>query len=191
MGYCKGRPVKALEEHVYICENRVDKTARLFHKISKPKYPLCMKWFAFHVFDFKLRPQRTYTPHEVPDNYSKKALSTSTNKKGGNDDTRVQSTNKSDNTAPHSCTSSVISKQGGTKKTTSNKQSSCKGKAKSSEQEPNQLGNNASASNATSKNKNKLDDTLLRLLSKMPKKNAVDASYLLEHDKRPRKRKVW
>ena len=59
--YCKGRPVKALEEHVYICENRVDKTARLFHKISKPKYPLCMKWFAFHVFDFKLRPQRTYT----------------------------------------------------------------------------------------------------------------------------------
>ena len=107
----------------------------------------------------------------------------------------MQSTNKSDNTAPHSCTSSVISKQGGTKKTTSNKQSSCKGKAKSSEQQPiqeqNQLGNNASASNASCKNKTKLDDTLLRLLSKMPKKNAVDASYLLEHDKRPRKRKVW
>ena len=95
----------------------------------------------------------------------------------------------------HSSTSSVVSKQGGTKKTTSNKQSNCKGKAKSSEQQPtqeqNQPGNNASASNASCKNKNKLDDTLLRLLSKMPKKNAVDASYLLEHDKRPRKRKVW
>ena len=89
----------------------------------------------------------------------------------------------------------MVSKQGGTKKTTSNKQSNCKSKAKSSEQHPtqeqNQPGNNASASNASCKNKNKLDDTLLRLLSKMPKKNAVDASYLLEHDKRPRKRKVW
>ena len=59
--FCKGRPVGALEEHVYICENRVDKTARLFHKISKPKYPICVKWFAFNVFDLKLRPQRTYT----------------------------------------------------------------------------------------------------------------------------------
>jgi hypothetical protein len=97
--------------------------------------------------------------------------------------------------AQHSSTSSVVSKQGGTKKTTSNKQGNCKGKAKSSEQQPtqeqNQPGNNVPASNASCKNKNKLDDTLLRLLSKMPKKNAVDASYLLEHDKRPRKRKVW
>ena len=100
-----------------------------------------------------------------------------------------------DNTAPHSSTSSVVPKQGGANKTTSNKQSNCKAKAKSYEQQPiqeqNQLGNNASATNASCKNKTKLDDTLLRLLSKMPKKNAVDASYLLEHDKRPRKRKVW
>lgn len=59
--YCKGRPAGAKEEHVYICENRVDKHARIFQKISKPKYPICMKWFAFNVFDLKLRPQRTYT----------------------------------------------------------------------------------------------------------------------------------
>ena len=59
--YCKGRPAKAKEEHVYICENRVDKHARIFQKISKPKYPICMKWFAFNVFDLRLRPQRTYT----------------------------------------------------------------------------------------------------------------------------------
>ena len=59
--FCKGRPVGSLEEHVYICENRVDKSARLFHKISKPKYPICVKWFAFNLFDLKLRPQRTYT----------------------------------------------------------------------------------------------------------------------------------
>ena len=59
--FCKGRPVGAKEEHIYICENRVDKTARLFHKISKAKYPICTKWFAFNHFDLRLRPQRTYT----------------------------------------------------------------------------------------------------------------------------------
>ena len=63
--YCKGRPVGTLEEHVYICENRVDKSARLFHKISKPKYPICVKWFAFNVFDLKLRPQRNYTVSQL------------------------------------------------------------------------------------------------------------------------------
>ena len=59
--FTKGRPIGSVEEHVYICEYRVDKTARLFNKISKPKYPTCTKWFAFDYFDLKLKPQRTYT----------------------------------------------------------------------------------------------------------------------------------
>lgn len=58
--YCKGRPLEATEEHVYICEYRVDKSARLFHKISKPKYLTCTKSFAFDFFDEKLKPQRNY-----------------------------------------------------------------------------------------------------------------------------------
>lgn len=58
--YCKGRPIGSVEEHVYICEYRVDKTARLFNKISKPKYPVCTKEFAFDFFDQKLKPQRNY-----------------------------------------------------------------------------------------------------------------------------------
>merc|ERR1719422_810715 len=32
--FCRDRPNEAREEHVYICEYRVDKTARLFNKIS-------------------------------------------------------------------------------------------------------------------------------------------------------------
>lgn len=35
--FCKGRPVDAKEEHVYICENRVDKGAKMFSKVSKSK----------------------------------------------------------------------------------------------------------------------------------------------------------
>ena len=59
--FCRGRPVAAPEEHVYICEYRVDKTARLFNKISKPKYAVCTKPFAFHHFDRKVKILRTYT----------------------------------------------------------------------------------------------------------------------------------
>ena len=61
MTFAKGRPRGCLEEHVYICEYRVDKTARLFNKISKPNYPICTKWFAFDSFDHKIKPSRTYT----------------------------------------------------------------------------------------------------------------------------------
>uniref|UniRef100_A0A1Y1JZE7 Histone-lysine N-methyltransferase n=1 Tax=Photinus pyralis TaxID=7054 RepID=A0A1Y1JZE7_PHOPY len=63
--YCKGRPVSAPEEHIYICEYRVDKSARLFSKISKAKYPICTKTYAFERFDVKLKISRTYTPHDL------------------------------------------------------------------------------------------------------------------------------
>ena len=81
--FAKGRPLNAVEEHVYICEFRVDKKARLFDKIpkassksnSKSKFPaICTKWFAFHTFDLKLKPIRDFTPHEVPEKW-KSALS--------------------------------------------------------------------------------------------------------------------
>lgn len=71
ISFCRGRPNDAEEEHVYICEYRVDKTARLFNKISKPKYPVCTKFYAFNEFDLRLKVTRAYTPHEVPDKWTK------------------------------------------------------------------------------------------------------------------------
>jgi len=202
--FCKGRPVGSLEEHVYICENRVDKSARLFHKISKPKYPICVKWFAFNLFDLKLRPQRTYTPHEVPDTYSKKTATNSSNKQRSqaDDNEKVQHSNKLDNNLTPSTSSSVsnsFKQNSRTKSTNQNTNGKGKSKNNTAQQQPLdnqqqllQLSTNASSSSsiAANKNKNKLEDTLMKLLSKMPKKNAVDASYLLEHDKRSRKRKI-
>ena len=63
MTYCKGRPIEAVEEHVYICEYRVDKTAHLFYKISKSqsRANLCLKSYAFETFETRLKPVRTYT----------------------------------------------------------------------------------------------------------------------------------
>ncbi|KDR13022.1 hypothetical protein L798_13230, partial [Zootermopsis nevadensis] len=58
--YCKGRPVGAPEEHVYICEYRVDKSAHLFSKIAKLRHSICTKTYAFETFDTRLNPKRTY-----------------------------------------------------------------------------------------------------------------------------------
>ena len=74
---------------MYICESRVDKTARLFNKISKHKYPTCTKFYVFKDFDLKLKLTRSYTvriffysqvmthryfqPHQLPSAVSKAA----------------------------------------------------------------------------------------------------------------------
>ena len=63
--FCKGRPIGAPEQHIYICEYRVDKTARLFSKVSKSKYPICTKSYAFERFTTRLKISRTYTPHDL------------------------------------------------------------------------------------------------------------------------------
>lgn len=58
--FCKGRPINSIESHVYICELRVDKAARLFSKISKSHYPVCTKSYAFNKFRQKLKISRSY-----------------------------------------------------------------------------------------------------------------------------------
>lgn len=58
--FCKGRPVDSDEQHVYICELRVDKAARLFSKISKHSYPICTKSYAFNKFEQKIKVSRNY-----------------------------------------------------------------------------------------------------------------------------------
>jgi hypothetical protein len=64
--YCKGRPMGAKEEHVYICEFRIDKTARLFTRLPNKtaRQSACqftMKTYAFESFESKLKPVRSYT----------------------------------------------------------------------------------------------------------------------------------
>ncbi|XP_038122392.1 histone-lysine N-methyltransferase ash1 isoform X2 [Culex quinquefasciatus] len=63
--FCKGRPVDSSEPHVYICELRVDKSARLFSKISRHTHPVCMKSYAFHKFEEKLKISKTFAPHDL------------------------------------------------------------------------------------------------------------------------------
>lgn len=58
--FCKGRPIDSVESHVYICELRVDKAARLFSKISKNPYPVCNKSYAFKKFRQRLKISKNF-----------------------------------------------------------------------------------------------------------------------------------
>ncbi|XP_013389870.1 histone-lysine N-methyltransferase ASH1L isoform X3 [Lingula anatina] len=71
--YCKGRPFGCREQDVYICEYRLDKTAHLFYKISRTKFPVNTKSYCFKTFEKKLQPKRTFSPHDVPDVYKRRS----------------------------------------------------------------------------------------------------------------------
>lgn len=59
--FCKGRPFHSEEDHVYICELKVNKARRIFSNISKQEYPVCTKPFAFKTFDVELKITRNYS----------------------------------------------------------------------------------------------------------------------------------
>ncbi|TNM93143.1 hypothetical protein fugu_018545 [Takifugu bimaculatus] len=69
--YCKGRPKNVKEQDVYICDYRLDKSAHLFYKIHRNRYPVCTKQYAFNHFPKRLTPKRDFSPHYVPDNYKR------------------------------------------------------------------------------------------------------------------------
>ncbi|XP_077599486.1 histone-lysine N-methyltransferase ASH1L isoform X2 [Stigmatopora nigra] len=69
--FCKGRPKGVKEPDVYICDYRLDKSAHLFYKIHRNRYPVCTKPYAFNHFPKRLTPKRDFSPHYVPDNYKR------------------------------------------------------------------------------------------------------------------------
>ncbi|TNN43590.1 Histone-lysine N-methyltransferase ASH1L [Liparis tanakae] len=69
--FCKGRPKSVKEQDVYICDYRLDKSAHLFYKIHRNRFPVCTKPYAFNHFPKRLAPKRDFSPHYVPDNYKR------------------------------------------------------------------------------------------------------------------------
>ncbi|ELU06966.1 hypothetical protein CAPTEDRAFT_176480 [Capitella teleta] len=70
--YCRGRPKGVRAENVFICEYRLDKTAHMFYKIVRNRWPINTKRYCFDHFEQRLQPKRTYSPHEVPEEYKKR-----------------------------------------------------------------------------------------------------------------------
>ncbi|ODM98315.1 Histone-lysine N-methyltransferase ASH1L [Orchesella cincta] len=96
--YCKGRPAGCKEDHVYICEFRVDKLNRSFSKAGKTTHAVCMKPFAFNQFETKIQITRNYHPHgpPSPDFKSKQtaAVSASTTQEKGKPVKKVEEKNR-------------------------------------------------------------------------------------------------
>nr|CAD7255866.1 unnamed protein product [Timema shepardi] len=150
--FCKGRPVGASEEHIYICEYRVDKSAHLFSKIAKPRHYICTKTYAFDMFDQRLKAQRTYTPH-------------------GPVTVRCRGRNTGSNPAS--------SRQTTTSNEDLNPGPQIQPPPDEEEEVPLARRENQ---------KRRLNTILLRLLSRLPSKQPMDVSYLLEPGRRHRKK---
>lgn len=59
--YFKGRPINSVEQHVYICEYKVDKQARVFSVIKKSsRQPISTKPYAFYKFEEQLKQKRNH-----------------------------------------------------------------------------------------------------------------------------------
>ncbi|XP_071538356.1 uncharacterized protein ash1 isoform X2 [Panulirus ornatus] len=214
--YCRGRPIGAQEDHVYVCEYRVDKGARVFSKISKPKYPVCVKPYAFITFPERLRPQRTYTPHEVISNGRGRSGSSGGSKdcRGGSEERGNSSSSctSSGNSSNNSSSASTSSTPPAITTTTATKPSANTSNSTNNNNSDSTITGNSSGSGRSSRSRDRgvpppsdeIDDhtplatrakkrlrvnkVATALLSQLPTKGAIDLSYLLENNKRQRKK---
>ncbi|CAB3369610.1 Hypothetical predicted protein [Cloeon dipterum] len=148
--YCKGRPIGAREQHVYICEFRVDKTAHLFAKLPiKSAKQISMKPYAFELFETKLKPIRSYTPHPTNSPAPRSKSKTREDEGGGKGDGHK----------------------------TSHKRVSMLAAA-----------NKVPPAVRRATQIDRLNGVLLKLLGKQQCKQPLDVSYLLEPNKRQRKK---
>ncbi|XP_019619104.1 PREDICTED: histone-lysine N-methyltransferase ASH1L-like [Branchiostoma belcheri] len=174
--FCKGRPKTVKEQDVYVCDYRLDRTAHLFYKTTKTKYPICTKPYAFDHFEKRLVPKRTYTPHHVPEHYKKT---------GGRP---YWKSNRQDGSSETSSTMGDSIDQAST--------SGLEEPAVSDKISPSSTAEEAPTSSEhhktkqRQKQKERLNNVLLKLLAKLPGKHKpVDVSYLLEEGAGKRQRK--
>ncbi|XP_050293205.1 histone-lysine N-methyltransferase ash1 [Anthonomus grandis grandis] len=146
--FCKGRPIGAKEEHVYICELRVDRGAKMFSKVAKSKFPICTKSFAFERFEERLKISRTYCPHDVDSSLLKNAGV------GRRKLEKEKPTSKDCGVSTETVAQAAVP---------------------------------APVAKTPAQQKARLNKILLNLLSKLPSKQAIDVSYLLEGSRRRKK----
>ncbi|XP_033114256.1 histone-lysine N-methyltransferase ASH1L-like isoform X1 [Anneissia japonica] len=167
--YCKGRPKNFKEEDIYICEYRLDKTAHLFHPISKNKFPICTKSYAFNKFDKKIIPKRDYSPHYVPEHYKRGY--------GGRPTWKCNRDKTDENVQQHEPNKKWLNKQ----------EAALKRMRQSLAGKRNALKNN----NNRQQKQKRVNAISQGLLDKLPGKQPVDLTFLLEcPGKRQRKKPV-
>lgn len=182
--YCKGRPKGVKEQDVYICDYRLDKSAHLFYKIHRNRYPVCTKSYAFDHFPKKLTPKRDFSPHYVPDNYKRNGGRSSWKSErskaplkdlGQEDDALplIEEVLASQEQAANEMASLEEPEQEGA--TAEVREGGEKTEESSQEAQP-----ACAPEERRHSQRERLNRILLNLLDKIPGKNAIDVTYLLE-----------
>ncbi|XP_025947324.1 histone-lysine N-methyltransferase ASH1L isoform X1 [Apteryx rowi] len=182
--YCKGRPKGVKEQDVYICDYRLDKSAHLFYKIHRNRYPVCTKPYAFDHFPKKLTPKRDFSPHYVPDNYKRNGGRSSW--KTDRSKPQIKDLNQEEDSLP------LIEDVLGNQEQTSSEMPSLEEPEKEAvSSETCETDKKVEESNSVTRQlctpeerrhiqRERLNQILLNLLEKIPGKNAIDVTYLLE-----------
>ncbi|XP_044017299.1 variant-silencing SET domain-containing protein isoform X2 [Aphidius gifuensis] len=166
--YCKGRPVGATPEHTYVCEYRVDRAARLFTKVARARHQVCTKPYAFETFTQRIKHYRTYLPHSLEGIQSTKGMK---------DKKKINHIINHDN-------------QKTDDKNNGKNQTKTVGRARHKYFD-NCLLTPALLLAQREKKRKRLNEILTNLLQLMPnKKEPLDMSFLLERNRRNRKRPV-
>ncbi|NXH81456.1 ASH1L methyltransferase, partial [Edolisoma coerulescens] len=182
--YCKGRPKGVKEQDVYICDYRLDKSAHLFYKIHRNRYPVCTKPYAFDHFPKKLTPKRDFSPHYVPDNYKRNGGRSSW--KSDRSKPQIKDLNQEEDSlplmeevlgAPEQAPGELPSPEEPDKEPVPSE--SCEPEKKGDEN-PSDTRPLCSPEERRHLQRERLNQILLNLLEKIPGKNAIDVTYLLE-----------
>ncbi|NXO99352.1 ASH1L methyltransferase, partial [Certhia brachydactyla] len=182
--YCKGRPKGVKEQDVYICDYRLDKSAHLFYKIHRNRYPVCTKPYAFDHFPKKLTPKRDFSPHYVPDNYKRNGGRSSW--KSDRSKPQIKDLNQEEDSlplmeevlgAPEQAPGELPCPEEPDKEPVPSE--SCETEKKGDEN-PSDTRPLCSPEERRHLQRERLNQILLNLLEKIPGKNAIDVTYLLE-----------
>ncbi|XP_065515973.1 histone-lysine N-methyltransferase ASH1L isoform X1 [Lathamus discolor] len=182
--YCKGRPKGVKEQDVYICDYRLDKSAHLFYKIHRNRYPVCTKPYAFDHFPKKLTPKRDFSPHYVPDNYKRNGGRSSW--KTDRSKPQIKDLNQEEDSLPlmedvlgnqEQTSSEMPTLEESEKEAASGEGCEAEKKVEESSSDTRQL---CTPEERRHIQRERLNQILLNLLEKIPGKNAIDVTYLLE-----------
>ncbi|KAL0129627.1 hypothetical protein PUN28_001709 [Cardiocondyla obscurior] len=162
--FCKGRPVGSTPEHTYVCEYRVDRAARLFTKVARSRHTVCTKPYAFETFPQRIKHYRTYLPHSLD------GIKIFKDKKKSQEIDKNQKLESNDNVKTH------------------NKEYKCSNRTRRKSGEILTVVPPVTYAQREEQRK-RLNSILLNLLQRMPnKKDPLDLSFLLERNRRNRKR---
>ncbi|XP_006612782.1 histone-lysine N-methyltransferase ash1 isoform X2 [Apis dorsata] len=171
--YCKGRPVGSTPEHTYVCEYRVDRAARLFTKVARARHQVCTKPYAFETFPQRIKHYRTYLPHSLEGIQIGSKMNKEKKKSNNQDVDNNQKSESNENAKTHT--------------KDQQKSSTSKNRRRSNEILP--IVTPAASYAQREEQRRRLNNILIGLLQKMPnKKDPLDLSFLLERNRRNRKR---